>query len=63
MWTPELFRKVAVKMSPGGVLTTYCAKGAVRRNLRDAGFLMERLPGPKGKREMLRGIKMTDSFL
>ena len=63
MWTPKLFRKVAVKMSPGGVLTTYCAKGAVRRNLRDAGFLMERLPGPKGKREMLRGIKMTDSFL
>lgn len=63
MWTPELFRKVAGKMSPGGVLVTYCAKGAVRRNLNDAGFLMERLPGPKGKREMLRGIKMTDRFL
>jgi len=38
-------------------LVTYCAKGQVRRDLQSVGFKMERLDGPKGKREMLRGIK------
>lgn len=42
-------------MNEGGMLTTYCAKGAVRRMLQAAGFVVERLPGPPGgKREILR---------
>ncbi len=57
MWKIELLMKVAGKMSKGGILTTYCAKGDVRRNLTAVGLKMERLPGPRGKREMLRGIK------
>ena len=40
-----------------GVITTYCAKGIVRRGVKDAGFTMERIPGPPGKREMIRGTK------
>lgn len=56
MWTPELFDRLYVSMKEGGVLTTYCAKGAVRRMLQAAGFVVERLPGPPGgKREILRG--------
>lgn len=55
MWTPELFRKLYTCCSPEAVFVTYCAKGEVRRNLQDAGFIMERLPGPPGKRHMLRG--------
>jgi tRNA U34 5-methylaminomethyl-2-thiouridine-forming methyltransferase MnmC len=48
-------------MNPGGVLTTYCAKGAVRRMLQSVGFRTERLPGPPGgKREILRAIKIDD---
>lgn len=56
MWTQELFDRLHVSMKEGGVLTTYCAKGAVRRMLQAAGFVVERLPGPPGgKREILRG--------
>jgi len=57
LWTEELFGKIYRAMRDNGVLTTYCAKGQVRRNLKSAGFLVERLPGPPGKREMLRAVK------
>jgi tRNA U34 5-methylaminomethyl-2-thiouridine-forming methyltransferase MnmC len=58
MWNIELFSKLFNKMGNGSVLVTYCAKGSVRRNLAVTGFKVERLPGPKGKREMLRGLKI-----
>lgn len=57
MWTPEIFCSLYGNTSPGGLLTTYCAKGAVRRMMQAAGYEVERLPGPPGKREMLRGKK------
>lgn len=57
MWLPEHFEKMYRMLSPGGVLVTYCAKGQVRRDLEAAGFKTERLPGPPGKREMLRATK------
>ena len=45
-------------MNPSGILTTYCAKGVVRRMLQSSGFTVERLPGPPGgKREILRATK------
>lgn len=55
MWTQEIFNKIYSICNPGAIITTYCAKGAVRRALENAGFIMERLPGPPGKREILRG--------
>ena len=55
MWTPEVFARIYGAMRPGGVLTTYCAKGAIRRLLQSVGFNVERLAGPiGGKREILR---------
>ena len=57
LWTEEVFRKMAGLMAPGGLLVTYCAKGAVRRAMQAAGLEVERLPGPPGKREMLRASK------
>lgn len=58
MWSQELFSLLYVIMSEGGILTTYCAKGVVRRMLQSAGFTVERLPGPPGgKREILRARK------
>ncbi|HCT70851.1 tRNA 5-methylaminomethyl-2-thiouridine biosynthesis bifunctional protein MnmC [bioreactor metagenome] len=54
LWEPGIFRKLRLIMDQGGVLVTYCAKGRVRRILQEAGFSAERLPGPPGKREMLR---------
>ena len=57
MWTDQLLHKVAATVKPDGIIVTYCAKGAVRRSLADAGFSMERIPGPIGKKEILRGKK------
>ncbi|HSG68680.1 MAG TPA: tRNA (5-methylaminomethyl-2-thiouridine)(34)-methyltransferase MnmD [Bacteroidales bacterium] len=58
LWTDEIFQKIAGITVQGGVFVTYSAKGSVRRALQNAGFRMERLPGPKGKREMLRGMRL-----
>jgi tRNA U34 5-methylaminomethyl-2-thiouridine-forming methyltransferase MnmC len=57
MWGHSVFSKLFDLLSPEGVIVTYSAKGEVRRRMASAGFIMERLPGPPGKREMLRGIK------
>ncbi|MDH6358435.1 tRNA (5-methylaminomethyl-2-thiouridine)(34)-methyltransferase MnmD [Parabacteroides sp. PF5-9] len=57
MWTQEIFDKLYAHTSSGGIIVTYCAKGEVRRKMQQAGFKMERLPGPPGKRHMLRGVK------
>lgn len=57
MWTPEIFQKIFEQSLPGCIFVTYSAKGEVRRQLARVGFEMERLPGPPGKKQMLRGIK------
>lgn len=58
MWDEQLFRSIYASMNTGGVLTTYCAKGMIRRMLQAMGFKVERLPGPPGgKREILRATK------
>ena len=55
MWSEELFMRIYEAMVPGGILTTYCAKGEIRRRLQRVGFIVERLAGPPGgKREILR---------
>jgi len=57
LWLPERFEEAFRLLSPGGILVTYCAKGTVRRAMMDAGFKVERLPGPPGKREMIRATR------
>lgn len=57
LWTTKVFKKLFNCMEPGGVLVTYCSKGAVRRALTEAGFGVEKIPGPTGKREMIRAAK------
>lgn len=57
MWREEIFERLFACTAPGGVLTTYCAKGTVRRMMQKAGYSVERIPGPPGKREMLRATK------
>jgi tRNA U34 5-methylaminomethyl-2-thiouridine-forming methyltransferase MnmC len=58
MWTLDVFEKLYSLLNSSGILVTYCAKGQVRRDLKSVGFEMERLPGPIGKREMLRASKI-----
>ena len=57
LWTDEIFRKIASAMKPDGILVTYSAKGSVRRALKSAGFEVEKLPGPTGKREITQATK------
>lgn len=57
LWTEEIFLKMYHALKRNGVLVTYAAKGSVRRAMQAVGFTVERLPGPPGKREMLRAIK------
>lgn len=57
LWEEDIFMKMFKAIKPGGVLVTYAAKGSVRRAMQAVGFTVERLPGPPGKREMLRASK------
>ena len=57
MWEESIFEIIYAAMNKGGILVTYCAKGEVRRRMQGVGFKVERLPGPPGKREMLRARK------
>ena len=57
LWTETIFKIMYNSLKPNGVLVTYSAKGDVRRAMQAVGFSVEKLPGPPGKREMLRAIK------
>ena len=57
LWTEEIFKRIFDNMNEGGIIVTYSAKGEVRRCMQRAGFTVERLSGPIGKREMLRARK------
>lgn len=58
LWNERLFRSLFICMNNGGVLSTYSAKGVIRRMLKGIGFSVERLPGPPGgKREIIRAVK------
>jgi len=58
MWSESIFRRIYDSMVPGGVLVTYSVKGKVVRSLKNIGFKIEKLPGPPGKRHMLRVTKL-----
>ena len=58
LWTPEILKKCYEALRPQGVFVTYSAKGQLRRNLQNLGFQVERLPGPPGKFEMVRAVKV-----
>ena len=57
MWSVDLFQKMCDSLKVGGFLVTYCAKGQVKRNMKEVGFTIEPLPVPPGKREMTRAWK------
>jgi tRNA U34 5-methylaminomethyl-2-thiouridine-forming methyltransferase MnmC len=57
MWSGEIIGKVANWIRPGGVFVTYSARGALKRELRMAGFNVYHPPGPPGKREYTRAVR------
>lgn len=54
VWSIDYLSKAAEVLKPEGILVTYCAQGQFRRNLESLGFEVSRLPGPPGKKEMIR---------
>jgi tRNA U34 5-methylaminomethyl-2-thiouridine-forming methyltransferase MnmC len=57
VWAIENLEKCFSALAPGGIMTTYCAQGQFKRNLKAAGFEVESLPGAMGKKEMVRARK------
>ncbi len=58
LWIEEIFDKIVSACNEDAVFVTYSAKGSVRRALQKAGFYVERIPGPPGKREMIRARRV-----
>ena len=58
LWSVEIFTKMYTALKSGGILVTYACRGPIKRAMIEAGFQIEKLAGPPGKREMLRGRKI-----
>ena len=58
LWELDVLKAMYEALVEGGVLVTYCAKGSVKRALKEVGFKIENIPGPPGKREMTRATKL-----
>lgn len=57
LWTQSVFEKMHSLLLPGGILVTYSSKSIVRKSMQAAGFRVTKIPGPWGKREMVRAYK------
>lgn len=57
MWSEEAIAHTIWFLKPGGVFVTYAITGNLKRQLKAAGFKVEKAPGAAGKREMLRATK------
>jgi tRNA U34 5-methylaminomethyl-2-thiouridine-forming methyltransferase MnmC len=57
LWSAEIFKTMFSALKKGGILTTYAARGIVKRNMIEAGFKVKKVAGPPGKREMMMGFK------
>tara|TARA_R110002050_G_scaffold279780_1_gene426546 strand:+ start:245 stop:922 length:678 start_codon:yes stop_codon:yes gene_type:complete len=60
LWSLAVFSEMYKSLKLGGRLVTYCVKGSVRRTMQEAGFIVEKIPGPPGKREMARALKLSE---
>tara|TARA_R110001592_G_scaffold74233_1_gene225895 strand:- start:284 stop:961 length:678 start_codon:yes stop_codon:yes gene_type:complete len=56
MWDLEVIEKTVGLLDTNGAFVTYCAKGQLKRDLKAVGLTVETLPGPPGKKEMVRGV-------
>jgi tRNA U34 5-methylaminomethyl-2-thiouridine-forming methyltransferase MnmC len=58
MWSAEVFASIGAATLQNGIFVTYSAKGEVKRKLQAAGFEVKLLPGPPGKRQIIRAVKI-----
>jgi tRNA U34 5-methylaminomethyl-2-thiouridine-forming methyltransferase MnmC len=59
LWEFYILEKVCKALKRGGVFVTYCAKGQLKRDLKTLGLDVQTLPGPPGKKEMVRALKIS----
>lgn len=59
LWSESVFKLIYNSMKNGGVMTTYSVKGSVRRTMKSVGFDVKKIPGPPGKREITRAVKLS----
>ncbi|NDI98041.1 tRNA (5-methylaminomethyl-2-thiouridine)(34)-methyltransferase MnmD [Flavobacterium sp. LaA7.5] len=57
LWSADIFKKMFTALKTGGILVTYACRTVIKKAMQEAGFVTEKLPGPPGKREMLRAVK------
>ncbi|HHL52345.1 MAG TPA: methyltransferase [Flammeovirgaceae bacterium] len=57
VWQTDILQHCHDVLSKGGVWVSYSARGQLKRDLAAAGFEVETLVGPPGKKEMTRGWK------
>lgn len=53
LWSKEVFSKITHQLLPNGALSTYSAKGDVKRALREVGLTVKRVKGYGTKHHML----------
>ncbi|MEM7107505.1 MAG: tRNA (5-methylaminomethyl-2-thiouridine)(34)-methyltransferase MnmD [Bacteroidota bacterium] len=58
LWEMTILQKIYNTQTVGSFFVTYCAKGQLKRDLRDLGYDVETLDGPPGKKEMIRATKL-----
>ena len=61
VWSQKIFQNIYKATKPNGILVTYSSRGMVKRNLLNAGFNIYKLPGPRGKREIIKAVKPSTS--
>lgn len=52
LWSEAIFKKAYDSLKQGGTLVTYACRTPIKRNMEAAGFTLEIVAGPPGKREM-----------
>lgn len=60
-WTAAFLGTLFNRLRPGGMLSTYCVKGDVRRRLIALGFIVRKEKGPPGKREILVAMRPPEN--
>jgi tRNA U34 5-methylaminomethyl-2-thiouridine-forming methyltransferase MnmC len=58
MWEVSVFEVINQLCGLNARLVTYCAKGQIKRNMREAGFKVSKAPGPPRKREITIAEKL-----
>ncbi|MEM6522585.1 MAG: tRNA (5-methylaminomethyl-2-thiouridine)(34)-methyltransferase MnmD [Bacteroidota bacterium] len=57
LWDKTILEKIYSAQNSEAYFVTYCAKGQLKRDLKELGFKVDTLDGPPGKKEMVRAVK------